>query len=122
MIKIAAILVNLVPYVLAVIVSIIGVHNHNRKKRGDIDWIFLPLVLVGPFPLVTESYLIVARVNHIQENILSLSILLIAYLMLDAALYIAMQPSEYNENFYIAWVPSGLGLIISSLRVLVFLL
>lgn len=117
MIKWIALSVNLLPYIIAAVITICGVHRHRKKAFGKIAWIF-PLTTFEPAVMITAMYTCIAIIADTRGSILSLTILFIGYLMIDFAFYIAMQPTEYNASFYLALVPLGIGVFVSAIAFL----
>ena len=89
----------------------------EKKAYGKIAWIF-PLTIFEAKVMITAAYMCITIIADTKGSILSLTILLIGYLMIDFAFYIAMQPTEYNASFYIALVPLGIGVIVSAIAIL----
>lgn len=110
MVEQAAVFVNLIPYFLAVIILIIGIFKH-KKARNKIAWIF-PLTAFQPIPIITLTYIYITKFSTARENVLSLLLLLVGYLIMDLAFYIAMQPTEYNHGFYISLIPLSIGALV----------
>ena len=103
--------------IIAAVIAIGGVRKHRKKAHGKIAWIF-PLTIFEANVMISAAYACITIIADTKGSILSLAILLIGYLMIDFAFYIAMQPTEYNASFYIALVPLGIGVIVSAIAIL----
>lgn len=117
MIKWIALSVNLLPYIIAAAITIGGVRKHRKKACGKIAWVF-PLTIFEAAIIITAAYICITVIADTAGSILSLTILLIGYLLDDLAFFIAMQPTEYNASFYIALIPLGIGVIVSAIAIL----
>lgn len=93
-----AVIVNLTPYVIAAIIAVFLAYK-QKKTKCNINWYFTPLALAPVF-LITFANILTKSLGK-QENIITLCLLLLAYLISDIAFFIHLKPMEYGENFYI---------------------
>ena len=106
-----SVIVNLLPYVIAAIIAVFFVIN--RKKTRKDNWLFslFPLCFIIIIPLVCISSV---KSRNIWDNIPSLCLLLLGYLILDFSFFISLPAVEYNENFNVSITLSIAGMFVIS--------
>jgi len=100
------------PFIIAVAILIFGMYKHKKGKYGNYTWAFssLAIAMVLAMPTMFCCKIVFGTVVN---SVLPLLIYLVGYLIIDFALFIVVQPTEYNHNFYASLPPLFLGITIS---------
>ena len=112
MAKALAVSAALIPFIIAAIITVFGIYKRRKEKRDMVTLIF-PLVIINFYLIIQVAYLGAIDYLCLSPNIFSLVLLFIGNLIMIFAFYVAMQPSEYNDNFYVAFFPLSIGIVIA---------
>ncbi len=112
LVRIVSISVNLIPFIIAIAILIFGIYKHKKGKYGNYTWAFsssaIVMVLLMPTMFCYKNVF-----GTVVNSVLPLLIYFVGYLIIDLALFIVVQPTEYNHNFYVSLPPLFIGIILS---------
>lgn len=110
--KAFAVSAGLIPFIIAAIITVFGIYKRRKEKRDMVTLIY-PLVIINFYTIIQVAYFGAIDYLGLIPNIFSLALFFIGNLIMIFAFYVAMQPSEYNHNFYVALIPLSIGIVIA---------